>query len=527
MIEPLVQRAIVLHAVLVVVLVLIGNNYGIDQAYLTSHGAWVPILIVNAGILAGNLAMAVLGLSDESSTVMAQGRREDLEHGRAVVVEQLRALDAERDKLTAEDYATERARLVMVGAGALRELEDVAATISAPAPTTSSAPAPAPTPVQAAELLKLRETDPAAFEAALARLAAPAPQPAGMSGEWRGAAYALAAVALCALLVTYASNDAKERGPGGSMTGGDSVAPMGGGGMGGGPMGGGGGMGGAEAPASAEPPDPRIAELEAKVTANPKDAASLDDLTELYLASRDLNGAMRSNARALEADPNDIDATVFRAVLRAFIGRRDQAVTDLNAVLAAHPDQLRALVYMGLLSMQTDPAKAVEMLEKATKQDPSPELQGALAEARRRLAGGPEPEQPAMGGGGPMGGGGGPMGGGGAPMGGGGGQLLASGTIELGNPSESGQVLFVSVQGSQPGPPLAALKLPPGPFPMKFEITTANIIPMMAGRPLPPTFSVVARLDSDGDPMTRPPTDPSARADGLSAGTANLVLKLP
>lgn len=112
-------------------------------------------------------------------------------------------------------------------------------------------------------------------------------------------------------------------------------------------------------------------------------------------------------------------------------------------------------------------------------------------------------------------------------MGGGGGQLLASGTIELGNPSESGQVLFVSVQGSQPGPPLAALKLPPGPFPMKFEITTANIIPMMAGRPLPPTFSVVARLDSDGDPMTRPPTDPSARADGLSAGTANLVLKLP
>lgn len=498
MTEPLVRRAIALHAVLVVVLTVVGNAYGFTQEYLDAHGAWVPLLVVNAGILAGNLLMAMLGGSDETARVVAQGRREDLEHGRAVVVEQLRGLEAERDKLTPEDYATERARLVMIGAGALRELEQVAE-----AHPELAAPPMAPGNDLSAQLRALRESDPAAFDEALGRIGV-TPR-GGMSGEWRGAAYTLGIVVLVALLVNYASNDAKERGPNGTMTGGDSVQPMQ-------PP-----AGAPEGAAQAAPPaDPRIAELEARVAANPKDVTALNDLTEMYLAGQDLNGAMSANSRAIEAAPEDVDAHVFRAVLRAFIGRRDQAILDLDEVLKAHPDQLRALVYTGLLSMNTDPAKAVAALEKAVAQDDSAQLQAALAEAKRRLAGGPvaAPSAPPAGGPPP-----------GAPAAAG--AVLASGTIELGSPATSGKVLFVSVQGATGGPPFAALKLAPGPFPMKFEITSANIIPMMAGRPLPAQFSVVARLDSDGDAMTRPETDPSARQDAVSAGASNLVLKLP
>ena len=32
----------------------------------------------------------------------------------------------------------------------------------------------------------------------------------------------------------------------------------------------------------------------------------------------------------------------------------------------------------------------------------------------------------------------------------------------------------------------------------------------MMGQPLPASFRLEARLDSDGDPLTKPPSDPSA-----------------
>ena len=35
----------------------------------------------------------------------------------------------------------------------------------------------------------------------------------------------------------------------------------------------------------------------------------------------------------------------------------------------------------------------------------------------------------------------------------------------------------------------------------------------MMGQPLPDSLLIEARLDSDGDPTTRPPSDPKARAD--------------
>jgi hypothetical protein len=48
----------------------------------------------------------------------------------------------------------------------------------------------------------------------------------------------------------------------------------------------------------------------------------------------------------------------------------------------------------------------------------------------------------------------------------------------------------------------------------------------MMGQPLPAKFRLEARLDSDGDASTKPPTDPSATQEDVTAGTSvTLALK--
>jgi len=48
----------------------------------------------------------------------------------------------------------------------------------------------------------------------------------------------------------------------------------------------------------------------------------------------------------------------------------------------------------------------------------------------------------------------------------------------------------------------------------------------MMGQPLPAHARVEARVDSDGDPLTRAANDPSARLDDVAAGSSNLRLVL-
>jgi hypothetical protein len=91
------------------------------------------------------------------------------------------------------------------------------------------------------------------------------------------------------------------------------------------------------------------------------------------------------------------------------------------------------------------------------------------------------------------------------------------------NATQRTGVLFVIARNPAGGPP-AAVKRVMGPsFPMTIELSAAD---SMMGQPLPPTFRLEARLDSDGDAMTRVPTDPSAVQEGVSVGQAvSLALK--
>ena len=72
------------------------------------------------------------------------------------------------------------------------------------------------------------------------------------------------------------------------------------------------------------------------------------------------------------------------------------------------------------------------------------------------------------------------------------------------------------------GPPVAAVRLPPGPFPMTFEVTSANLIAMGGARPVPATLDLSVRIDTDGNPMTRTDAEPSFMAKAVAKGTSGI-----
>ncbi|MEX2205311.1 MAG: hypothetical protein WEF50_03680 [Myxococcota bacterium] len=86
-------------------------------------------------------------------------------------------------------------------------------------------------------------------------------------------------------------------------------------------------------------------------------------------------------------------------------------------------------------------------------------------------------------------------------------------------------VLFVIARSGGGGPPLAVKRLPIGPFPLAFEIGPADV--MIAGRPWSSPISLSARIDRDGNPMTRDPGDALAvLASPVEPGARDVELTL-
>jgi hypothetical protein len=104
-----------------------------------------------------------------------------------------------------------------------------------------------------------------------------------------------------------------------------------------------------------------------------------------------------------------------------------------------------------------------------------------------------------------------------------------SGLVELDPGLEgtvaSGAVLFVFVResGFGAGPPVAVRRFPSPSFPVRFEIGETDA---MMGQAFPNEVLLEARLDGDGEPTTRPPTDPKARLDDVKVGRSDVRLVL-
>ena len=101
------------------------------------------------------------------------------------------------------------------------------------------------------------------------------------------------------------------------------------------------------------------------------------------------------------------------------------------------------------------------------------------------------------------------------------------GTLELsaGAVPLTGAVLFVIARSPGGGPPLAVKRLGTDQFPIDFEIGPADA--MLAGRPFAGQIRISARLDADGDPLTRQPEDLVAAApDPVEPGAGGLRMVL-
>jgi hypothetical protein len=87
---------------------------------------------------------------------------------------------------------------------------------------------------------------------------------------------------------------------------------------------------------------------------------------------------------------------------------------------------------------------------------------------------------------------------------------VVSGTIQVSDKlkakvAEGDAIYVVARSADQPGPPLAVKKLIAGKFPLAFELDGRDA--MMAGTKMAGKITINARVDKDGDAMTKNPGD--------------------
>ncbi|MEM6929770.1 MAG: hypothetical protein AAF602_22720 [Myxococcota bacterium] len=102
--------------------------------------------------------------------------------------------------------------------------------------------------------------------------------------------------------------------------------------------------------------------------------------------------------------------------------------------------------------------------------------------------------------------------------------LIAAGTIQAPDDAPEAVAVFVSVRApARPGPPLAARRLPPGPFPLSFDLTEAHR-PMAVGD-IPDEILLKVTLDVDGNPMT-PDDGGLSKTVTVARGARDVVVDL-
>ncbi len=423
-----------------------------------------PLAVLGLAVVLGIGLAARMRRSDPAGVTREAAIRA-AEVDRAVAIDALRQLDLDAAHMDPDVVEAERARWTARGAAALRALDQGAG----------------PDPRHAAARAKLGDV---AWDAAVAAGSNPDQLadavlhgPAATGAAWRGALLALACVAIVAGLAVYAGEDAKPRR--------DDMGTPG--------------------------TPPIVAKWEAALQADPNNLEALVGLTDVAIRTGDAKAAMTYNQRALTADPTHVAARTQKAVLAAMVGMFDNALARLDEVLADAPDHVDALVYRGVVCIQLGrPGDAIVSLERATQLAPSnPEIRRWLDQARGGSAPG-APSAPAAS----------------PPAPAGTGDVVVSGTVSLASGANAEGTLYVSVRDPAGGPPLAARKLPAGPFPMAFEVRTSDAIAMGGARPFPAVIDLTVRIDRDGNAMTKDPSEPVANLPGTPMGTTGLNLEM-
>ena len=100
--------------------------------------------------------------------------------------------------------------------------------------------------------------------------------------------------------------------------------------------------------------------------------------------------------------------------------------------------------------------------------------------------------------------------------------------IELapGATAPPGAILFVNLRiVAGAGPPSAVKRVEAPRFPVHITLGSNDAMPGLAGRPLPQSGFLSARLDADGNASTRDPSEPTAQAEAAIGEPVTLVLR--
>jgi tetratricopeptide (TPR) repeat protein len=310
------------------------------------------------------------------------------------------------------------------------------------------------------------------------------------------------AVGALALYVTHAI---KPRGQGDSLTG--NLPPR--------------GQGAAPGAPALDPEEQREEQRLREVLAkNPDDYNARIDLAQLHLGRRDLMAVWNETQYVLQRVPGHPRALAYQALVRLAMGQGDAAVAMLKQAQAAAPQLLEPSLHLALVYARLGRFKEAEVT-MADAQRRFPEQAERLGQllAQMRQTGDERPAAAATAD---------APGRQAAPAGAAADARGVAGVIEL-DPRLAGSVpagalVFVTARaaGVTQGPPVAVKRLPAS-FPLRFELSAAD---SMMGQPLPERLRVEARLDADGDPLSRGPGDFAARLDGVAVGRADLKLVL-
>lgn len=420
-----------------------------------------PVAVLVVGLLAG--AVVVWRARGEARGRIT--RREDLAARKLALVEELRGLQAERAKLPPDEYDRRFRRTLDLAAMALRDLE-------------------------AAEVVD----DTAEVERQVQR---------AVPGS-RGAAWAAAFLAFFAILGLSLTQAVRPRGQADSMTGRA--------------MGGEAGVGEA---GSGEAGSAALAELEARLEANPQDVDAAAALAHAAIRAGDFQAGMRYVDAGRAVAPEDPRIQASLAALMIAIGMNDRAEATLDQVQAAAPGLSQGWLWRGVLELRRGQAQAaVPALHRALElsQDPDDRrlIAMLLADAQSPMAGSAS------------GVGSGTDAVAGAPPAAEAREPRLRGELRVEGPAlPEGALIFVFARPSAEGrgPPLAALRIPAGSAPTSFAIGDGDLL--MPGSSWPAEVWLSARVDTDGNAATREEGMPVAAPQGplQSGATVELVLR--
>lgn len=326
-----------------------------------NHAAtnWTPGIIALVIGLAISVIVLLLMMRKKSPAPAADARLAELKDRAQLLIDQLRALEAERHQL-GDRYDAEKARLELAAAQAMKDCATyVASKEGAAADARSAAPAAVTVGAPAgAQPSPSSQTAPTGFFR--------------RHPELKGALWGMGIVGFLVVVGLVISQEQMVRTEGVEMTG--ATPPND-------PVPG-------QSQASADPmaADSQFKMYYERAQKNPADTETSSMVGHELIRMQRFDEAEKLTRGALAADPFHLESRVHQAVLRATRGEFREALEDLGHLTRTYPDSHEALLFRGALAMQVgDSQLALASFERFLAESPPEEHPPQLASAIQML----------------------------------------------------------------------------------------------------------------------------------------------